>query len=200
MERGEDMRGRMKVSPLVAVFFIGLILTDRSLLCLSAFLAAAFHEVGHLLAARLLGIPIRSLRLDLLGARMDTVGRMMTYGEEWLLSAAGPLFSLLLSLGLFFLWEISPFAKILSCASLLLGGLNLLPIRSFDGGRMLASALSCFFGERVSDYVLRLTSFLFLFLLWAVSVYFLLLAGDGLSLFCFSMSLFSHFFAFSEGG
>ena len=200
MERGEDMRGRMKVSPLVAVFFIGLILTDRSLLCLSAFLAAAFHEVGHLLAARLLGIPIRSLRLDLLGARMDTVGRMMTYGEEWLLSAAGPLFSLLLSLGLFFLWEISPFAKILSCASLLLGGLNLLPIRSFDGGRMLASALSCFFGERASDYVLRLTSFLFLFLLWAVSVYFLLLAGDGLSLFCFSMSLFSHFFAFSEGG
>ena len=193
------MRGRMKVSPLVAVFFIGLILTDRSLLCLSAFLAAAFHEVGHLLAARLLGIPIRSLRLDLLGARMDTVGRMMTYGEEWLLAASGPLFSLLLSLGLFFLWEISPFAKLLSCASLLLGGLNLLPIRSFDGGRMLASSISYFFGERTSDYILRLTSFLFLFLLWAVSVYFLLLAGDGLSLFCFSMSLFSHFFAFSEG-
>ena len=193
------MRGRMKVSPLVAVFFIGLILTDRSLLCLSAFLAAAFHEVGHLLAARLLGIPIRSLRLDLLGARMDTVGRMMTYGEEWLLAASGPLFSLLLSLGLFCLWEISPFAKLLSCASLLLGGLNLLPIRSFDGGRMLASSISYFFGERTSDYILRLTSFLFLFLLWAVSVYFLLLAGDGLSLFCFSMSLFSHFFAFSEG-
>ncbi len=192
------MRGKMKVSPVVAVFFLGLLLTDRSLLCVSAFLAAAFHELGHLLAARLLNIPIRSLRLDLLGARMDTVGRMMTYGEEWLLCAAGPLFSLLLSSGLFFLWEISPFAKLLSCASLLLGFLNLLPIRSFDGGRMLAVALSSFFGEAVSDYVLRLTSFLFLFLLWAVSVYFLLLAGDGLSLFCFSMSLFSHFFAFSE--
>jgi Zn-dependent protease len=123
----------------------------------------------------------------------------MTYGEEWLLAAAGPLFSLLLSLGLFFLWKISPFAKLLSCASLLLGGLNLLPIRSFDGGRMLASSISYFFGEKTSDYVLRLSSFLFLFLLWAVSVYFLLLAGDGLSLFCFSMSLFSHFFAFSEG-
>ena len=193
------MRGRMKVSPLVAVFFMGLLLTDRSLLCLSAFLAAAFHEVGHLLAARLLKIPIRRLRLDLLGARMDTVGRMMTYGEEWLLCAAGPLFSLLLSGGLCFLWEISPFAKLLSAASLLLGLLNLLPIRNFDGGRMLSVALSSFFGERISDYALRLTSFLFLFLLWAVSVYFLLLAGDGLSLFCFSMSLFSHFFAFSEG-
>jgi stage IV sporulation protein FB len=188
----------MKVSPLVAVFFVGLLLTDRSLLCLSAFLAAAFHELGHLLAARLLGIPIRRLRLDLLGARMDTVGRMMTYGEEWLLSAAGPLFSLLLSGGLFFLWDVCAFTRLLSAASLLLGLLNLLPIRSFDGGSMLSVALSFFFGEGVSDYVLRLTSFLTLFLLWAVSVYFLLLAGDGLSLFCFSMSLFSHFFTFSE--
>lgn len=193
------MRGRIRISPLVAVFFVGLVLTDRSLLCASAFLAAAFHELGHLLAARWLKIPIRTVRLDLLGARMETVGRMMTYGEEWLLCAAGPFFSLLLSSGLFFLWEISHFAKLLSCASLLLGLLNLLPIRSFDGGRMLSVALSSFFGEGVSDYVLRLTSFLALFLLWAVSVYFLLRAGDGLSLFCFSMSLFSHFFAFSEG-
>ena len=63
---------------------------------------------------------------------------------------------------------------------------------------MLAAAISAAVGERSAEYVLRLTSFLFLFLLWAVSVFFLLRAGDGLSLFCFSMSLFSHFFALSE--
>lgn len=189
---------RFKISPVVAIFFVGLVLTDRSLLCLSAFLAAAFHEIGHLLAAKWLGIPIRSLRLDLLGARMDAVGRLLSYGEEWLLCAAGPLFSFLLSAGLSVFWQNSSFARLLSCASLLLGVLNLLPIRSFDGGRMLAVAVSAAFGENVSDYILKLTSFLFLFLLWAVSVYFLLRAGDGLSMFCFSMSLFSHFFALSD--
>ena len=191
---------RVRISPLVAVFFVGLILTDRSLLCLSAFLAAAFHELGHLCAARLLKIPIRTLRLDLLGARMDTVGRLLSYGEEWLLCWAGPMFSLLLSIGLSFFWSVSSFARLLSCASLLLGVLNLLPIRSFDGGRMLSAAVSATFGESAAEYVLKLTSFLFLFLLWAVSVFFLLRAGDGLSLFCFSMSLFSHFFALSEQG
>ena len=190
--------GRVKISPLVAVFFVGLILTDRSLLCLSAFLTAAFHELGHLCVARLLKIPIRTLRLDLLGARMDTVGRLLSYGEEWLLCWAGPMFSLILSGGLAALWSVSSFARLLSCASLLLGVLNLLPIKSFDGGRMLAAAVSAAFGETAAEYVLRLTSFLFLFLLWAVSVFFLLKAGDGLSLFCFSMSLFSHFFSLSE--
>ena len=190
---------RIRISPIVAVFFLGLMLTDRSLLCLSAFLAAAFHEAGHLLAAKLLRIPIRTMRLDLLGARMDTVGRLLSYGEEWLLCAAGPLFSLLLSGGLAVFWSVSSFARLLSCASLLLGLLNLLPIRSFDGGRMLSVAISAGFGETASDYVLKLSSFLFLFLLWAVSVYFLLRAGDGLSLFCFSMSLFSHFFDLSDG-
>ena len=189
---------RVKISPVVAVFFVGLILTDRSLLCLSAFLAAAFHEVGHLCAARMLGIPIRTLRLDLLGARMDTVGRMLSYGEEWLLCWAGPMFSFLLSGGLALFWGVSSFARLLSCASLLLGLLNLLPISSFDGGRMLSAAISAWLGERAAEYVLKLTSFLFLFLLWAVSVYFLLRAGDGLSLFCFSMSLFSHFFALAK--
>ena len=194
------MRERVRISPLVAVFFVGLILTDRSLLCLSAFLAAAFHELGHLCAARLLRIPIRRLRLDLLGARLDTVGRLLSYGEEWLLCWAGPMFSLIMSVALSVFWEISLFARLLSCASLLLGLLNLLPIRGFDGGRMLAAAVSVTLGEGAAEYVLRLTSFLFLFLLWAVSVFFLLRAGDGLSLFCFSMSLFSHFYALTEQG
>ena len=193
------MRKKFRISPVVAIFFAVLLLTDRSMLCLSAFLAAAFHEAGHLLAARLLRIPIRTLRLDLLGARMDTVGRLLSYGEEWLLCAAGPLFSLLLSGGLSFLWDRFAFTRLLSCASLLLGLLNLLPVRSFDGGRMLSATVSATLGESAADYVLKLTSFLFLFLLWAISVYFLLRAGDGLSLFCFSMSLFSHFFALSEG-
>ena len=193
------VRPRVRISPIVAIFFVGLVLTDRSFLCLSAFLAAAFHEAGHLCAAKMLGIPIRELRLDLLGARMDAAGRLLSYGEEWLLCWAGPMFSLLLSGGLAVFWHVSPFARLLSCASLLLGLLNLLPIRSFDGGRMLSVAVSLAFGETAADYVLKLTSFLFLFLLWAVSVYFLLRSGDGLSLFCFSMSLFSHFFALSEG-
>jgi hypothetical protein len=69
-----------------------------------------------------------------------------------------------------------------------------MPIRTFDGGRMLECFLGRFFGSAVARPVMRATSFVFLFLLWASAVYFLLRVGDGLSLFCFSVGLLLRFF------
>ena len=134
------------------------------------------------------------LRLSLLGARLEIRGRMLTYGEEWLLSAAGPLTSLAVSLAAAPFWRYGVWAQYFSCASLVLGMLNLLPIQSFDGGRMLETTLRFFGGERWAGIGMTLCSFSFLFLLWAVAAYVLLRAGDGLSLFCFSLSLFLRFF------
>ena len=191
---------QIRVAPAAATLFLGMLLTDRSLLCFAALFAAAFHEAGHLCAARCMRIPMKSLQLDLLGARLDAAGRMLSYSEEWLLCMAGPLFSLLLAVIPAPFWGGSLFARQLSGVSLLLGMLNLLPIRSFDGGRMLSAALSVAAGERAADRVLTCSSFLFLFLLWCFSVYCLLRVGDGLSLLCFSMSLLTRFFDAAGGG
>ncbi|MBQ8407715.1 MAG: hypothetical protein IJY39_02490 [Clostridia bacterium] len=185
---------RFLAEPLALLFVLGLVVCDRSGIALMTVLAAALHECGHLLAARLLHIPLQSMRLDLLGARLEVGGRAIGYGEEWLLAAAGPLASLLSSIVAAPLWGSGRHAVIFSCASLLLGVLNLLPIRTLDGGRMLESFLLCHTSVRVAHAVLATLSFLFLFLLWAVAVYFLLRVGDGLSLLCFSMSFMWRFF------
>lgn len=187
-------RLELRITPILMIVAFGILFIDDWGLCLVTLLVAAMHEVGHLLAARALHIPMGCLKLDLLGARLEIRGRMLSYGEEWLLCAAGPVCSLFLSAAAGLLWSIFPPARQFSCVSLLLGVLNLLPIRTFDGGRMLESPLAFFFGERLAEGVMRTVSFLFLFLLWAISVYFLLKVGDGLSLFCFSFSLFSRFF------
>ncbi len=177
----------------VLLLFAVMILTDRSGLVFLTLLAAAGHECGHLLAAKCLHIPLRQMSLDLLGARIEVNGRMLSYGEEWLLAAAGPFASLLLSLLAAPFWHYrSAFA--FSAISLLLGLLNLLPIRTFDGGRMLETALTHYTSPRCARYVMRLVSFFCLFLLWAIAVYELIRIGDGLSLFCFSMSLFARLF------
>jgi Zn-dependent protease len=189
----------MKAEPAAVILLIGLLLTDRTLLCLAVILAAAVHECGHLLAARWLRLPIRVMRLDLLGARLELAGGLLSFSEEWLLCAAGPLFSLLLSVALSPLWKFSELAVLISCASLLLGILNLLPIRAFDGGRMLDAFLSYRFGAAVSEHALRLTSLLSLFLIWCGAVYLLLRVGDGLSLLSFSMSLFFGSYSFASG-
>lgn len=185
---------RLEIEPAAAVMLTALLLTDRTGLCLAALLGAGIHEAGHIAAAKFLKIPVRALRFHLLGAGLEPGGRLLSYGEEFLLCAAGPLCSLFCAAAPAVFWEHSLFLRQFSCTSLTLGLLNLLPVRGFDGGRMLESALSSFLGIRAADRALTASSLILLFLLWAVAVYFLLRAGDGLSLWCFSMSLFSRFF------
>ncbi len=187
-------RLRVSVSPSVVILLGAAVLTDRTGIVFLTVLAALLHECGHLAAARLLGIRAERMQMGFLGMRLETGGAVLSYGAEWLLCAAGPLTSLLCAALAAPLWQIFAAARIFSCASLVLGLLNLLPIRTFDGGRMLESFLNFVCGARISDRVMTLCSFLFLFLLWATAVYFLLRVGDGLSLFCFSMSLFLRFF------
>ena len=160
--------------------------------------AAFLHECGHLLAARLLGIPICGLRPDALGVRLEVSGGLLSYGDEWLLCAAGPMASLLCAAAVAPLWSVGEAFRIFSAASLVLGLLNLLPICDFDGGRMLRSFCAYAFGPSAARRALAVTSAVFWFLLWAIAVYFLLLAGDGLSLFCFSVGLLWRFFQREE--
>ena len=153
--------------------------------------AALLHELGHAVAAWGWGVPIRSLRLDLFGARMD-LGGMLSYKQEWVIAAGGPLVNLLSAL---FVWPYCMRAGfdgsggVFLVASLVLGGINLLPVQSLDGGRMLHALLSFFRGERAGDVALRLTTGLFLGSLWLLSVYALLRVGQMLTLFTFTLCL-----------
>ena len=87
-------RRKILIQPIALFFLIGTLLSDRSGVGFLTILAAAFHEGGHWLAAKCMHIPLRKLNLDLLGARLDVAGRIVSYGEEWLLCAAGPITSL----------------------------------------------------------------------------------------------------------
>ena len=183
---------KITAEPMAVLLFLGLLLTDRTMLAAAIFSAAAIHEAGHLWAAHVLRIPVCSLKFGLLGARLG-VGRLLSYREEWLLALSGPFASMLPAILLCRWWN-AGFLLLLSQSSFALGLLNLLPVRSFDGGRMLSAFLCGVTNERIAGRVLSVCSFLCLFLLWSLSVYLLLRAGSGLSLLSFSVSLFLRFF------
>ena len=187
-------RKRLLIQPLALIYLLWLLVIDKSGIAAMSLLAAALHEVGHLLAAHFLKIPIRAMRFDLLGARIDVKGRILSYGEEWLLCMSGPLFSLLFSLIGSFFWSHTKLAIAFSCASLLLGLLNLLPIQTFDGGRMLECALLSFTTPQKTGAILRGCTFLFLWVLWAFSAYLMIKIADGISLFFFTLTLLARFF------
>ena len=187
-------RKRLLIQPLALIYLLWMLLFDRSGIAAMSLLAATLHEVGHLVAARFMHIPISAMRFDLLGARIDVKGRILSYGEEWLLCMAGPLSSLVFSLIGSFFWSHTKLAIAFSCASLLLGFLNLLPIQTFDGGRMLECALLSFTTPQKTGSILRGCTFLFLWLLWAFSAYLMIKIADGITLFFFTLTLLARFF------
>ncbi|MBQ9086199.1 MAG: M50 family metallopeptidase [Clostridia bacterium] len=159
----------------------------------AAFLAALFHELGHILMAKLCHIRLRECSIGLFGAGLAPDYGTYSYRQEILLCLAGPLTNLVLGT-LALLLPASDLILAFILSSFFLGLLNLLPIQTFDGGRILSHFLSLKLSPSLSHRLLRVLSFLCVFLMWCFSVYLLLRAAASLSLFVFSLSLFVKLF------
>lgn len=154
---------------------------------------AVIHEFGHIIAAKLLKINISSMKLDMLGARINMGSELVSYPREILLCAAGPganILTVLVCLPFIH----SETVAFVAASSAVLATINLMPIHSFDGGRILSSVISSFFGTLVSRRVVDITSAICLSVVWIISSYLLLRVGASLSVFIFCISVFGSVF------
>lgn len=146
----------MAVSPFVCLFGALLLLTLPLPWLAAAVTAACVHELGHLLALRLLGAGHSEIRVGCTGAKIHAA-----FSEPWrelVCAAAGPAGGLLLLLVA--RW----FPRIAVCG-LAQSVYNLLPIYPLDGGRMLHSALEEWFpakAEKITRVTGRGTAWLLL--------------------------------------
>src|SRR5690348_1466085 len=108
------------------------------------YLSVLVHELSHSMVARGYGLPVRRILLYPLGGVSEIEQEPQTPIREFLVSAAGPVLSLVLG-GLGFVlmrafqeqsmpWIL---ARSLMVANLIVGVFNLLPGLPLDGGRML---------------------------------------------------------------
>ena len=167
----------------------------------SFLLAVIFHELGHIVAARALGVRFRRLALKRTGLCLITSeAGFPSYDDELTCALSGPVagaLSALIARGLGCVFPcLSSFVKEFIPLSLALSLLNLLPLRGFDGARILTCLLSCHHRRLPSlsptdaARVVSLSSCLILVLLWLLSVYLLLRRGSALSLYLFCLQLF----------
>jgi Zn-dependent protease/CBS domain-containing protein len=155
------------------------------------YVSVLIHELSHSLVARGFGLPVRRILLYPLGGFSEIEQEPPTPGREFLVSAAGPLLSLVLAALGYAALLVTHLGGLpgllvqqLVWANLLVGIFNLLPGLPLDGGRMLRAGVWKVTGKPVTATI---------FAAWAgrvlavavlvVPVALLLAAGDQIQIF-----------------
>ncbi|TVT21978.1 site-2 protease family protein [Amycolatopsis rhizosphaerae] len=118
-------------------------------------LSVLAHELGHCVVALRLGIPVRRLRLFLLGGLSEVARTPKRPRQEGLVAGAGPVVSLALAAlcGLLLLavpGQSAAWLLVAECAvaNVAVGVFNLLPGLPLDGGRLLRAGVWALTGRR----------------------------------------------------
>ncbi|ALC88063.1 hypothetical protein AM499_02785 [Bacillus sp. FJAT-22090] len=125
-----------RVHPIMIPFFIFFYLSGEVAVYSIVFGSLLFHELGHLLAAKLIGARVISCTILPYGGeiRIEQFSRLKKT-QQLLIVISGPLFTLLLLAFTTFI-DI-PQKNIIVLTQILILFLNLLPIFPLDGGRVL---------------------------------------------------------------
>ncbi|MDV6013982.1 site-2 protease family protein [Haloechinothrix sp. LS1_15] len=114
------------------------------------------HELGHTLVALRMGLPVRRVRLFLLGGLSEIARVPRRPGQEGVIAVAGPVVSLALAVAFAAVWVVMPaggagWLLIAQCAvaNAVVGVFNLLPGLPLDGGRILRAGVWSLTGTRL---------------------------------------------------
>lgn len=180
MSRSPDVTVCVRPSALLTPALF-LLLTDTPILLAALLPAALLHELAHYAVLRLCGVRTARFTLTGLGASLYVPElHRLSYGAELLSAAAGPLMNLLLwvLLSLTGREELTLFAGV----QMVLGVLNLLPVRPMDGGRILWLATAYLTEPYTADRVAAAVGLAASSALLALCLWLVLTTGSGLFL------------------
>ena len=145
--------------------------------------AITLHETGHLFGFLLCGERLPAFRGRGFGFLMTPQGQLLSYKKELAIAAAGPLFNLAACLCLVPALRAGRAQDATFCffaLNFLTAGFNLLPIRGFDGERILSAALLLFFPPRVCEAVIGTISLSLTLLFYFCALFLSFSLGGGI--------------------
>ncbi len=139
-------------------------------------LSSLLHEAGHFAVMLVVGNKPKSVKFEMVGMNITRQENVkISIKREIAISLGGPLVNfiiVILSCGVLCFYK-SRFILTCACINLILMTFNLLPIKSLDGGATLYFILSQHFESSISRRILKITSTIFIILiyLWAIYVF-----------------------------
>ena len=168
---------RCRLSILFPALLTALLCYQPDGMAITCVIASAIHECGHLLMMLLRGCPPSCCTLGAFGMRIEMgTARTVGYGDNILISAAGPAVNLLCAILFYALGNAA-----VATVHLVQGAFNLLPAEALDGGQILRCVCCRCGGEQIADRLLLGLSVVVLIPLATAAAY-LALSGGNLSL------------------
>ena len=182
----------VRISLFAVLAFAAAMAADCSVFTVLIFAAAFVHEAGHLVCLKASSVNIYGITILPFGAVIRSDAEKLTYRKEAWAALAGPLAGLCaaaVSGVLFFVFR-DPYTLFFAAANLTLSFVNLVPVRTLDGGRALeALAFSRMPFEKAECVAENVSYGAFVFLTFA-SLGLLAFTGCNFSLVIFCVCLF----------
>lgn len=179
----------LRIKPSAVAIWICFLVFDASVYTLLLMLAILLHEAGHLMML----YACRGVRVQIVfsafGAEMNYDGCFLSHKMQILVSLGGVMVNFLTFLLCLCLPAWHTYTEFLAVSSLCLAVLNLMPVRTLDGGRALEAYLLCKMELSRALLWLRCISIGFLCLLFGLSLALLVASGFNFSLLLFTLYL-----------
>lgn len=175
---------RFKLSPLFIIIIVSFILIDGTFYALYAVLCAFLHELGHIIAIKIMGGKVGALKVHGFGIQIS--GNLeLDYKREAISALMGPIASLLAGLVFILLSRLGMYTQLvvfLAMSNLCLFAVNILPIYPLDGGRCLYCILAGRLEQSRASLITKIVSVVFIIPLLIAAVYLVVQTGYNFSL------------------
>lgn len=131
-----------------------------------------FHEFGHAIVAKRLGIPVSTITLHALGGTANIEVEPKKSSHEFLIAIAGPLVNVLFMIILYPFVEEASFIDYCFMVNILICLFNMLPTYPMDGGRVVRSILGLIYSYERSVMYACAVSMFFCVTLGIASIYY----------------------------
>lgn len=174
---------RIRVHFLSVISLVAMFLAENGIYTVAVLFCAAFHEAGHIAAIKLLRGRVTEFAFLPFGAEIKAEMHA-GYKEDMMVAIAGPAFNLMLcgiSFAVFCFFK-HPLIVFVGICSFFLAVLNLIPIRSFDGAKILRSIAFSYMKYEKALKAVRFSELFSLIILSLLSVLAVLFCKGNISL------------------
>lgn len=157
---------KIKIDFLFVAVLTFIVVTDKTFLSLCAVALIFAHEMGHIISAKILKVPINEINFGLVSIdiRKPLHYYQKSFAQKMIIILGGFICNLFIFITLsgIYIFTENKLIILMAIQSLVIGIVNILPIESLDGGEAVSLVLQKFLSHEKANKIKNILSLIFL--------------------------------------